>query len=136
MTDDRRRPRLRLHLRPPHHTSSHPTSTSTNETIALIMSTSLRIRGLNCIAVLFLLSLHVVIPTYAFCSPNTSARQTRTNRLRSINAVKRTDTDVAITSTSDIADIEEITNFATDNGITLSFTSFGPGKCPDMLLQV
>jgi plastocyanin len=48
--------------------------------------------------------------------------------IRRINNNARPTNNIQMSTAGDIADIEEITNFASENGVTLSFTTFGPGE--------
>ena len=63
----------------------------------------------------------------AFSPPSSQLSNSKRSfgSLRTINSKRAAQLQVAV---GDIADIEEITNFASDNGITLSFTTFGPGE--------
>ncbi|KAL3800130.1 hypothetical protein HJC23_001051 [Cyclotella cryptica] len=65
--------------------------------------------------------------TVAF-SPMTAGLTNTRHRLPPIKCEHRSKGILQMTTTSGgIADIEEITNFADENGIVLSFTTFGPG---------
>jgi hypothetical protein len=81
------------------------------------------------------LLLHILLvsttSTVAF-SPMTASQTNPRQCLHSTKGKNYSKVTLQATTTSDgiadIADIEEITNFATDNGIVLSFTTFGPGE--------
>lgn len=73
----------------------------------------------------------VLLPAVDAFSPTSSrlaniSRRSYGSSRATINSERTTNLQSTV---GDIADIEEITNFASENGITLSFTTFGPGEC-------
>mmetsp|Transcript_20939 Transcript_20939/g.45402 ORF Transcript_20939/g.45402 Transcript_20939/m.45402 type:complete len:248 (-) Transcript_20939:75-818(-) len=75
------------------------------------------------VAILLCLCLSMSLNTAAaFCPPQSSAKKTfNQHRLTTLSSTRSNIEDTTI------ADIEEITTFATDNGVELSFTTTGPG---------
>lgn len=81
--------------------------------------------GVICAALLLCMALLPAVDAFSPPSSQLSNSKRSFGSLRTINSKRAAQLQVAV---GDIADIEEITNFASDNGITLSFTTFGPGE--------
>lgn len=78
-------------------------------------------------AAALLLCIYLTSSAGAFTSPSRAACRTRTSNQRRYESIENVRTVRLQSTVGDIADIEEITSFASENGVTLSFTTFGPG---------
>jgi hypothetical protein len=93
------------------------------------MTKAARISCCSAYLVSLILCILAISPMHAFILIRSRAASQPNQQVLDHNDHRKRLTSLSMSTTSNqIADIEEINNFATENGIVLSFTTFGPGE--------